>query len=49
MPEMSGEQNDSQVFGLDGRTTLKLMLEKYGVKLWSRCNWLSFGSNGGLL
>jgi hypothetical protein len=32
---------------IDGRIMLKLILEKYNVKLWTGVNWLSTGCNGG--
>lgn len=32
--------------GLNGRIILKLIVEKYGVKLWIGVNWLRTGSNG---
>jgi hypothetical protein len=35
--------------GVDGRTILELVLEKYGEKLWTGFIWLRVRTNGGLL
>jgi len=34
---------------IDGKKILKCILEKQGVKMWTRVYWLRMGSNGRLL
>jgi hypothetical protein len=34
--------------GVDWRITLRLILEKLGGKVWTKCKWLRIGSSGGL-
>jgi len=34
---------------IDGRITLKRILKKYGVRLWTGLTGLMIGSSGGLL
>jgi hypothetical protein len=38
----------SEDLGVDRRIILKLILVKYGWKLWTGCIWLMFGKNGWL-
>jgi hypothetical protein len=35
--------------GVNERTILEWILEKYGVRLWTRYIWLKTGTSGGLL
>jgi hypothetical protein len=35
--------------GADGRKTLKWIINKYGMGVWTGFKWLRIGSSGGLL
>jgi hypothetical protein len=45
----SGEEENLEYAGVDGRIILKWMLEKWDLGAWTGPIWLRVGTDGGLL
>jgi hypothetical protein len=48
-PENLKVRDHSEYIGIDWKTTLELILGRYGGKVWTGCIWFRIGASGGVL